>query len=198
MLQHRLHQALERFGAEKVSVEWKPYIIDPRTNVEGEDVDAYCKRRWGGSGWIDQVKREGLKDGAKFTNWKVWPNTQKAHQLVRYCADRGVSTDRANQALFRAQYEEGRNISQIGTLLGIANELGVTDTTDLSDYLENDRGRNKVQNEIIAARAKHRIRGVPYVVIQSTNETKRPVVFSSAQDTDTLVELLEKVTEVTE
>lgn len=178
-----------------MAVEWKPYIIDPRTHADGEDVEDYCRRRWGGSYWINQVKREGLKDGATFANWKVWPNTLKAHQLVHYCSEQGVPTDLSNEALFRAQYEEGRNISSIDTLVQIAKDLGVTGCEDLKDYLLRDKGRNKVQNEIIAARAKHRIRGVPYVVIQSTNDTKRPYVFSGAQDSETLVELLEEVTE---
>lgn len=191
---------MEDFGKERVAVEWKPYLIDPRTNASGEDVEEYCRRRWGGSGWIDQVKREGLKEGgATFANWKTWPNTQKAHQLAQYCAERGVATDRANEALFRAQYEQGRNISLVDTLVELGTDLlddaSSTTMEDLRDYLSQDAGRGKVQNEIVAARAKHRIRGVPYVIVQSTNETKKPVVFSGAQDTETLVELFREVAE---
>ena len=61
-------KAISRFGQDKVAVEWKPYIIDPGTNVDGETVESYCKRRWGGSGWTKSLKVEGRKDGANFAN----------------------------------------------------------------------------------------------------------------------------------
>ena len=33
-----------------VSVEWRPFLIDAGTKVEGEDYAAYNARRWGGDG----------------------------------------------------------------------------------------------------------------------------------------------------
>ena len=45
-------------------------MIDPATNKDGETVEAYCRRRWGGSGWTRSMISSGKKDGATFSNWE--------------------------------------------------------------------------------------------------------------------------------
>ena len=73
-------------------------MIDPGTNINGETVEAYCRRRWGGAGWTHHLISEGKQDGAKFSDWQWWPHTLKAHQLVEYCSKNKIcSTDRVNQ-----------------------------------------------------------------------------------------------------
>jgi predicted DsbA family dithiol-disulfide isomerase len=84
-----------------VQLEWKPFQIDPGTAVHGESFDAYCERRWGGSGWTNRLRQEGSKDGATFSNWKWWPNTLKAHQLVHFAQQHGVDTHTSNAAIFK-------------------------------------------------------------------------------------------------
>ena len=66
-----------------------PYQIDPGTNPGGEEFEAYNRRRWGGSGWTRRLIEEGRRDGANFADWRWWPSTLKAHQLVRYAEERG-------------------------------------------------------------------------------------------------------------
>ena len=65
-----------------------PYQIDPGTNPGGEEFEAYNRRRWGGSGWTRRLIEEGRRDGANFADWRWWPSTLKAHQLVRYAEER--------------------------------------------------------------------------------------------------------------
>ena len=100
-------------------------MIDPGTNPKGETVEAYCHRRWDGSGWTQSMISDGKKDGANFGNWKWWPHTLKAHQLVQYCANQNISTDKVNQLLFQAEYENGENISNVDTLVAIGTDSGV-------------------------------------------------------------------------
>ena len=44
-------------GAPKVHVSFSPYMIDVRTQPNGEDYQAYTERRWGGDGWTASMKR---------------------------------------------------------------------------------------------------------------------------------------------
>ena len=151
----------------------------------GETVDDYCHRRWGGDGWTRNLKSEGQKDGARFGDWKWWPNTGKAHQLIQYCESNGISsTDRVNALLFRAEYERGENISLVDVLVGVGQEAGVTtndDTNsgnsnsnnnldDLRRYLTEDEGKAQVERDIARGRQLYGISSVPYFIVSADHE----------------------------
>ena len=189
---------MQAFGEDRVQVDWKPFVIDPGTHVEGESVESYCRRRWGSSGWTHHLQSEGRKDGANFGTWTTWPNTWKAHQLIQFCRTAGgMSTDRVNQVLFHAEYEEGRNISQVETLLQLAREeLGIVQEDvleSLRTYLSQDQGKQQVQDEIRSGRARYGIRGVPFFIVRGKDPSKRPHGFSGARSSDTFLELFEEV-----
>jgi len=186
-------------------VEWKPFQIDPGTARKGETVDDYCRRRWGGAGWTHHLKSEGRKDGADFGDWKWWPNTSKAHQLIQFCESNGIaSTDRVNALLFRAEYERGENISLVDVLVRIGQEASEsTNVEDLRRYLTKDEGKAQVEEDIAYGRRKYRISGVPYFIVCAEEENasnnrprqRRPYGFSGAQSSDTFVELFEEIAE---
>lgn len=168
-------------------------MIDPGTRGDGEEFEAYNKRRWGGSGWTNHLRSEGRKDGAMFGNWKWWPNTLKAHQLVLYAEkENNIDTSTSNAALFQASYEEGENISSTSTLVQVGEKLGLEDTDALTEYLENGKGASEVMKEIQAGRKKYQIKGVPFFIVDG-DAAKRPYGMSGAQSADTLVELFEEV-----
>jgi len=126
----------------------------------------------------------------------MWPNTFKAHQLIQYCRDKSVvSTDKANQLLFQAEYEQGKNLSDVQTLLDVARDLGVdeNDMEDLRTYLTMDHGKPQVISEIQQGRSAYGIRGVPFFVVRPDDSSQRPVVFSGAQSPETLVEVFQQV-----
>lgn len=78
----RLDQALASVQAlVDVEVQWHAYIIDPRTNPAGEEYLAYNRRRWGGDGWTQDLRRSGRPDGATFADWRWWPASLHAHRL---------------------------------------------------------------------------------------------------------------------
>jgi len=179
-------------------VEWRPFQIDPGTNIKGETVDDYCNRRWGGAGWTHQLKSEGRKDGANFGNWKWWPHTSKAHQLIQYCKTKKIaSTDRLNALLFRAEYEDGQNISEVDVLVSIgqeaASESGVSiDANELTNYLAKNEGKAKVDQEISGGRQNYGISSVPYFII-SGDSSSRPYGLSGAQSSETFLEIFEEL-----
>ena len=195
MGQQRLHKAIESFGPDKVDVEWKPFVIDPGTNSHGETVESYCRRRWGSAGWTNHLKSEGRKDGADFKEWKWWPATSKAHQLVQYCDQNQIcSTDRINALLFQAEYEKGENISLVDCVVRVGEDAGVSNLADLKEYLNKDKGRSKVEQDIATGRRKYGISGVPFFVVSGNDPSQRPYGFSGAQVTDTFLDLFEELT----
>lgn len=188
-----------------IQIEWKPFMIDPGTKKEGEDYLAYNRRRWGGDGWTQSLRRDGRKIGANFADWKWWPNTSKAHQLVSYFAHYNKTveedtTSRSNQALFEALYEEGENLSSIDTLVKVAVEklgLPADEQDHLRTFLEQDKGAAEVQKEIAEGRQKYKISGVPYFVIGGVphKPEERPYGFSGAQKPSTFLEIFEELEE---
>lgn len=197
MGQKRLEKAIEQFAKISpdcdISVKWKPYQIDPGTAIEGEEFEAYNKRRWGGSGWTNHLKKEGQKDGAMFRNWKWWPNTQKAHCLVRFAKDYGISTSKSNAVIFHALYEEGKNISSVETLVDIGtNQLHLPEVK-LRNFLEEDLGVQDLINEINRGRSSYRITGVPFFVVSREIDGMGPYGLSGAQSYENFLEIFKEL-----
>ena len=153
-------------------------MIDPNTNMNGEEFEAYNIRRWGSSSWTNSLIRSGRTVGANFTNWQTWPNTLRAHQLIDYVTNpkgeekvgegRKIlpSTSECNAAIFNAMYECGANVSLVDTLVTIGVEkLGITNTELLRSHLETNAGSKAVMSEIQLGRNKYNIGGVPYFIV---------------------------------
>ena len=135
-----------------------PFIIDPNTKVQGETVEEYCQqqRRWGEVlvvGLVSSYPRRVSKSGLALTTGKFGRILSRPHQLIQYCCRRrrrrsdeqlGLSSDTVKQTpLFKAEYEQGENLSDVvETLVQIAHdEWGVTDVDSLKDYLVQDHGK---------------------------------------------------------
>jgi predicted DsbA family dithiol-disulfide isomerase len=182
-------------------------LIDPNTKIDGEDFEAYNVRRWGSSGWTEGLKRSGRKVGANFGNWRTWPNTLRAHQLIAYVtntARRGrapppPSTSECNAAIFDAMYEGGENVSLTEILVKIgAERLGIADAEvpDLRLFLETNAGAKDVMREIQSGKRTYNIKSVPHFIIgamDGDDRLGRPYGFSGAQDSSAFVEMFEEL-----
>jgi len=201
--QKRLESAIASFNRDNptmtlstnADVEWMPYMIDPGTNVNGEEFEAYNRRRWGSSGWTKRLISMGKRDGANFEDWKWWPNTLKCHQLVALAKSHGISTHDANAAIFNAMYEEGANVSNSDVLATIAvDKLEIPKSfEDIKLYLDNNEGKKDVIKEISEGRKSFDISGVPFFVIGRTNSSRQPYGLSGAQDPATLRRVFENL-----
>lgn len=151
----------------EIEIQWKPFQIDPSTRMEGEEFESYCRRRWGGSGWTNHLRSEGFDDGATFSNWKWWPNTLLAHQLVTFAEQKtGVTSSHdAVSAIFRALYEEGKNISLIPVLVQIGVSEWNLPKDQLLHYLQTNDGAQLVKNDIQSVKQRYHVTGVPVFVI---------------------------------
>mmetsp|Transcript_29622 Transcript_29622/g.91588 ORF Transcript_29622/g.91588 Transcript_29622/m.91588 type:complete len:165 (+) Transcript_29622:823-1317(+) len=160
-------------------------MIDPGTHEQGEDYAAYCDRRWGGDGWTQSLRAKGARVGAPFANWKVWPNTFRAHQLLRFAPLEKEGA--VKQRIMEGIYERGENVSDVATLCAVAADAGV-DVDGFKEILDTPAARDDVRRECAQASARG-VGGVPYFIIHGA-ETKRPIGFSGAVDASQLVEII--------
>jgi predicted DsbA family dithiol-disulfide isomerase len=176
-----------------INVTWKPYIISRGTNTNGEDLEAYCKRRWGSSSWMNRLKQEGRKDGANFNDCKWWPNTMKAHCMIQMAQEKfGVDTSKSNAAMFQALYEEGKNISLTDVLAQIGkDDLGLPED-EVREYLENGEGVSVVEKEIKRGTRSYQISSVPFFVIGTDDPSSTPYGISGAQTPEVLLNVLKE------
>mmetsp|Transcript_8044 Transcript_8044/g.15158 ORF Transcript_8044/g.15158 Transcript_8044/m.15158 type:complete len:179 (+) Transcript_8044:294-830(+) len=169
---------------------------------QGEDFETYNIRRWGSSSWTQHLKKEGRKSGANFSNWKWWPNTIKAHCLIKYAAENyGVDTSRSNEEIFHRLYEKGENISLVDTLVDIGVQslyIPAERADELRYYLESGQGEQDVRAEIQRGQKMYRISGVPFFVIESVTEDdrgsgSRPFALSGAQEKQVFLEIFNEL-----
>uniref|UniRef100_A0A7S0WXS5 DSBA-like thioredoxin domain-containing protein n=1 Tax=Pyramimonas obovata TaxID=1411642 RepID=A0A7S0WXS5_9CHLO len=123
-------------------------------------MEAYCRRRWGSSGWTNSMIRDGKSDGALFENWTFWPNTFQAHRLV-LLADKAGKGNEAKEKMFEMTYERGLNVSSLETLCLAGDEL---ELDGVQEYLSSDEGSNEVNERVKQAQSKG-IDSVPCFVV---------------------------------
>lgn len=153
----RFDRALEQFaGAEDVEVLYRPYQLDPDAPSEAVPMWSYLERRFGPNARqlvtrvIDQARAEDLPMDY---DRGLTVNTLNAHRLMWIVnRDRGPEEQtRAAEALFRAHFAEGRDVSDYDELVSIAKSLGM-DAVRVRTALEAGEGLAEVQDAIAAAR----------------------------------------------
>src|SRR3954469_3680645 len=133
----RLEKALAAQEHE-VKVRWLPFQLNPQMPKEGVSRREYRTRKFGS--WersleLDaQVAAAGAGEGIHFTFDRIerTPNTLDAHRLIRLAGQEGVQ-DAVVEALFRAYFTEGRDLSDPQILLDVVAGAGL------------DRGRAEVE-----------------------------------------------------
>ena len=131
--------ALEELGW-AAEVHWLPYQLNPDMPREGVDRAAYRTRKFGSleaAAQKDvQVTQAGAAAGLEFhlAEQKRTPNTVLAHRLAKFAAEAGVQDDLA-EVMFRAYFQEGRDIGDPAVLAELAAGLGL----DAEAFLASDR-----------------------------------------------------------
>ena len=159
----KLDAALASLEEVRVNLMWRPYQLYPDTPMEGADLSAKMKERYGEEG--AKQMRENIKAAADGTNInfafehiKITPNTLNAHRLIRWAASTGQQHGIA-EALFSAHFELGKNIGDVVVLLEIAGQYGL-DVPLLADLFQGDNDIEATRNDDAAARELG-VHGVP-------------------------------------
>jgi predicted DsbA family dithiol-disulfide isomerase len=167
----RLEQAIAAFGREQVRVRWHPFQLNPHMPKEGTNRKEYRTAKFGS--WerslaLDaQVAEAGRAEGIPFDYAKVMrtPNTLDAHRLIGLADTEGVQ-DAVVEAVFRAYFVEGRDISQTTVLLDVVAEAGL-DRKRAETFLNGDEGLAAIRAAEEQAR-RGGVQGVPFFLINGT------------------------------
>jgi len=135
----RLAKALELVAGEiDASIEWLPFQLNPDMPPQGVPRAEYRRAKFGSlerSRELDaRVAREGAGEGIEFAfdRMQRTPNTMGAHRLIDL-AQRQQKAEPVVDALFRAYFEEARDIGNATVLAGVAAQCGVADWPQAAD-----------------------------------------------------------------
>lgn len=129
----RLEQAIAAVAAEiHVAVTFRPYQLNPDMPAEGVDHKAHLAEKFGGREAVDDAHRRlaalGLEAGIAFNFDAVEksPNTLDAHRLIRWAMIEGPDIQtRVITNLFKAYFEDGRDVGDRSVLLDVAEASGM-------------------------------------------------------------------------
>jgi predicted DsbA family dithiol-disulfide isomerase len=185
----RLEAALKELPDVQAEISWRPYMLDPSIPRTGVDRKAYMEAKFGAGPRIGQIQ-EQLKSFGKavginydFDAIKVAPNTMGAHRLIRWAAQAGPGVqNKVVDLLFKAFFEEGRDIGSAPVLIDIARKAGM-DTSIVETLLPTDAEEGGVIGEIATAKQLG-ITGVPCFIID------QKYAVSGAQTPDILADAI--------
>lgn len=175
-----------------VDVNWRPYQLNPDIPPEGVDQKAYLEEKLGGAEAVarghEMLTKLGQEVGIEydFAAIRIGPNTLDAHRLLHWASMEGREVqDRVATALFKANFEEGRNVGDHAVLAEIAESCGM-DRKLAENLLASDADRDAILGEIDAAQ-KMGVTGVPFFIIDGQ------YAISGAQTPDVLADALRDV-----
>ncbi|MBB4142242.1 DsbA family oxidoreductase [Rhizobium rhizoryzae] len=155
----------------QIDINWRPYRLNPDYPAEGVDQKAALEKKLGGAEAVkrahDMLTELGRDVGINFNfeAIKVGPNTLNAHRLIHWASMEGRDVqDRVVTALFKANFEEGRNIGDTHVLLNIAVQSGLQHDV-VAALLNSNADIDTVLGEIEAAQ-KMGVNGVPFFIIE--------------------------------
>ncbi|PRX42968.1 DsbA family oxidoreductase [Salegentibacter salegens] len=187
----KFEAALAKFPQEdQVEIEWKSYQLDPnlKTDPNLSTLEYFVKAKGVSeaqaremfSGATNMAAEVGLKFNLETS---VTANSFMAHRLIQLAKSKGLGNE-IEEALFKAHFEEAKNIDdsevlqKIGTLIGIKTE-------EVKNTLQSDAFAYEVKQDEMEAR-NIGVRGVPFFVIDDK------YAISGAQPAEAFLQTLEK------
>lgn len=157
--------AVKQSGA-KVNVTYRPYMLDPSVPKDGANYRNYMKSKFGDkpdnrfSAMREQLEKSAPDAGItfRFSELTVRPNTLRAHCLIRWAQGQGKAAA-VKEALFKAYFDELRDIGNVDVLCEIAGANGM-DAALTRELFNEERDIDDVNAEIAFFRGLG-ISGVP-------------------------------------
>jgi predicted DsbA family dithiol-disulfide isomerase len=157
--------ARERPDAPPPAVTWRPFQLNPGLPPEGMARADYVARKFGprGGAVYDRVSAVGREVGIDFAFDRIarQPNTLAAHSLVELAGAQGRQ-DAVKEALFRAYFLDGVDLTARENLVAIATAAGL-DRATVEAWLDDPQAREAAAAEDARAR-EIGIEGVPFFI----------------------------------
>lgn len=131
-----LQQLQQAFGA-RVEIRWRAFELRPEPNPTLDPAGEYLRTTWARSVYPMAAER-----GMRLKLPPVQPRSRSALEAAAWASTQG-GFDGMHEAIFRAFFEEGRDIGQAPVLLSLAESAGL-DPESLGQALEKKEFRNQV------------------------------------------------------
>ena len=187
----RLEAALELYAQAKPDapppkVSFHPFQLNPDLPPEGMLRADYVARKWGGrpsSEVYARVSGVGKSVGIDFEFDRIvrQPNTKTAHALIALAGELGVQPA-VKEAMMRAYFIDGRDLTDIDTLVEVAERAGL-DPKRARAHLADPDALRAIDDADLQAR-RIGVQGVPFFIFN------RRYAVSGAQEAQALVEAM--------
>lgn len=175
----------------EVRVRWLPFQLNPAMPKEGISRREYRTKKFGS--WERSLELDarlievGKAEGISFFFDKIerTPNTLDAHRLI-WLADTERVQGAVVEALFRAYFTEGRDISKRLTLVDVVAEAGL-DRAKADGFLNGGDGLEAITEAEELSR-RFRVEGVPFFIINGQ------ITLAGAQQPDALLDAFRQAT----
>jgi predicted DsbA family dithiol-disulfide isomerase len=188
----RLDAAIAEAPDVDVSVNWRPFQLDPTIPAEGMDRKAYMRAKFGSEERLREAhnRLEALGKAVgidyAFDAITVSPNTLDAHRVIRWAGIEGPDVqNRLVRDLFKAYFERGENVGDQQVLAAAARTAGL-DGAVVESLLAGAADREAVMEEAATA-SRMGITGVPCFLF----EGKYAVM--GAQEVATLADAIRQI-----
>ena len=180
--------AQEHPGADKPSVTWRPFQLNPQLPAEGMSRQDYVVQKFGAARAKDiyaRVAGVGAEYGIAFAFDKIarQPNTVAVHSLIALAGAQepqsGGLQDKVKEAFLRAYFLDGVDLTVSENLVRIATAVGL-DRAKVEQCLADPQSRLAVEQEDQRARAIG-VEGVPFFIFNGK------LAVSGAQGPDALL-----------
>lgn len=184
----RLQRALGLRSALSATLRWRPFMLNPDMPPGGMERDLYLLHKFGTEARVRRLlgalEATGQSEEIdfQFDEIRHTPSTVSAHRLVHYAEDHGVA-EPVVDALFRAYFEEGRNIGELDELSAVGRSVGL-ESGALDSFLDSSTDVSWVQDQNSLA---HRlgVNGVPCFLVDGE------LALQGAQPPEILARLLD-------
>ncbi|MCC5962466.1 MAG: DsbA family oxidoreductase [Rhodobacteraceae bacterium] len=164
----RLDRALESRPDHPFDIRWRPFQLNPDMPAEGMDRDEYMALKFGDADGVVNAYRpvvEAAEQSGVTLDLPAitrTPNTLNAHRLIHWAGLEGRQTAMIS-TLFRAYFQQGRDIGDADTLADLAEGCGM-DRAMTARLLDSDADAQLVRDADRDARARG-IQGVPCFIL---------------------------------
>ncbi|WP_420837215.1 DsbA family oxidoreductase [Chachezhania antarctica] len=163
-----LDRALAQLQDHPFAIEWHPFQLNPDMPAGGMDRREYLETKFGGQKAavdaympiVEQASAAGIE--IDFEAMERTPNTLDAHRLIHWAGIEHVQTE-AVDALFKAYFQQGRDIGEAEVLADIADGIGM-DASMVSRLLASDADRDEIRHRDAHSR-KMGVTSVPTFIV---------------------------------
>lgn len=162
-----LFDAIARWEGEPIQIRYHAFQLDPHAPKASQPFWETMAANKGGRAVVEQMVQHAARAGAEagiafhFDKVAFWPNTLASHTLLK-CAPEAQATE-AVDAVYKAYFEEGKDIGDTDVLVAIAEELEMSGA-DVRQAIETNAKQAEIEEDIAFAR-ELQVTGVPFFVI---------------------------------